>query len=706
MCSSGHSPPLGPVPGVYSCTGTEQGGCPRSGRWEMESGEPSSPIRNGTKIPGTHPGDRYIRHVASGDLPIREIAPGRFVAEPAEPVSIFGKAWFRLRRAIIGRPLHTAEAPHQRIGKVKALAVFSSDALSSTAYGPEEILRILILAGSAAYAYTLPIWLAIVLLIIIVVFSYRQTIRAYPHGGGTYIVSRENLGIGAGLVAAAALLSDYILTVAVSISAGVAAITSALPSLFPVRVELAVAAILFLTIANLRGIRESATIFAVPTYAYIVCLGLLIVLGVASLAGIGPEAHPVRYEPPPPSSPLTLFLVLRAFAAGSTTLTGIEAISNGLPAFKDPQPENARTTLLAMGILLVGLFSGVTLLSYHYHLMPSDRETIVSQLARTLVDDSPFYYVIQAATALILFLAANTAFADFPRLAYFLARDRYLPRQFRFQGERLAFSTGIVTLGLVSCLLVILRRADVSALIPLYAVGVFTAFTLSQSGMVVHWWREARGDLRRLQWHSLLMNGLGAITTGIVTAVILVTKFIHGAWIVVVVMPLLIAMMVGTHRHYVSVAEQLRVSPEEARRRLRMVPRRIVAIVPVFSLNRASLLALNYARAVADDVTAVHVATEPESGELLQERWREAGLTIPLVIVDSPYRELLGPLVAVIEKLHREKGAPLITVVIAEFVTAHWWERLLHTQTAWRLRRALADIPDIVITTVPYHLQE
>jgi len=672
----------------------------------METSEPSSSTRNGTQITGTHPGDRYIRRVASSDLPIREIAPGRFVAELAEPEGALGKAWYRVRRALIGRPLRTVEAAHERIGKAKALAVFSSDALSSTAYATEEILRILILAGSAAYAFVLPIGLAIVVLLAIVVFSYRQTIRAYPHGGGTYIVTKDNLGVGPALVAAAALLSDYVLTVAVSISAGVAAITSAFPALYPFRVELAVAAIVLLTIANLRGVRESATIFMIPTYAFIASVGALILLGLASLAGLGPQPHPVRYEAPPPTSPLTVFLILRAFASGSTALTGVEAIADGVPAFKEPQAENARTTLLAMGLILGSLFTGITLLSYHFHLVPSERETIVSQLARALVDGSPFYYVIQAATALILFLAANTAFADFPRLAYFLARDRFLPRQFRFQGDRLAFSTGIVTLGILTSLLVIARHASVSALIPLYAVGVFTAFTVSQSSMVVHWWRHAAGELRRVPWHSLVINGFGALVTGIVTGVIVVTKFTHGAWMVIVFIPLLIGMMLAVHRHYVSVAEQLRVDLEEARRRLRLVPRRSVAVVPVASLNRASLTALTYARSIADDVVAVHVATEPESGEALQQRWREAGLTIPLVIVDSPYRELLGPLVAVIEKIHREKGAPLITVVIPEFVTAHWWERLLHTQTAWRLRRALVQIPDLAITMVPYHLRE
>jgi amino acid transporter len=672
----------------------------------MEAGETSSSSRKSTSIPGTHPGDRFIRHVASSDLPIREVEPGRFIAELVEPASVWGKTWVRLRRALIGRPLCTAEAAHERIGKAKALAVFSSDALSSTAYATEEILRVLVLAGTAAYAFVQPIGLAIVLLLAIVVFSYRQTIRAYPHGSGTYIVTKDNLGIAPGLLAAGALLSDYVLTVAVSISAGVAAMTSAFPSLYPYRVELAVAAIVLLTVANLRGVRESATIFMLPTYAFIVSIGALILLGLASLAGLGPQPHPIHTEVPPPSSPLTLFLILRAFASGSTALNGVEAIADGVPAFKEPQADNARTTLLAMGLILAFLLSGITFLSYHFRLVPNERETIVFQLARTLVDGSPFYYVVPAVTASILFLAANTAFADFPCLGYFLARDRFLPRQFRFQGDRLAFSTGILTLGALTILLVIARHASVAALIPLYAVGVFTAFTLSQTSMVVHWWRSAQGELLRVPWHSLVINAIGAVVTGIVTVVVIVTKFTHGAWIVILLIPALIEMMLAIHRHYVSVAEQLRISSEEARHRLRLLPRRSVAIVPIASLNRASLTALAYARVIADDVTAVHVATEPETGQTLQQRWREAGLTIPLVNVDSPYRELLGPLVAVIEKLHREKGGPLITVIIPEFVPVHWWERLLHTQTAWRLRRVLAQIRDLVITMVPYHRRD
>ncbi len=672
-------------------------------RQEAEDAEPSPQLTPGATVPGTHPGDRYIRLVSAADLPLRPVGQGIYIAEPTQPEGPIGRTWCALKRLLIGRPLSTAEAPHERLSKVKALAVFSSDALSSTAYATEEILRVLVLAGMAAYSFVLPIGLAIVLLLAIVVISYRQTIRAYPHGGGTYIVTKDNLGSYPGLVAAAALLTDYVLTVAVSTSAGVAAVTSAFEQLWPLRVELAVAAITLLTIANLRGVRESGTIFALPTYMFIASMYTLLAIGAAAWLGWGVTLHPIPTHVPEPVQPLTLFLVLRAFSSGSAALTGVEAVADGVPAFKPPEAQNARVTLAWMGLILGTLFFGTTILTYHFRLVPTEEETLVSQLARTLVDGSPFYYFVQAATASILFLAANTAFADFPRLAYFLARDRFLPHQFRFQGDRLAFSAGIVVLGVVTSLLVIARGASVSALIPLYAVGVFLAFTMSQTSMVVHWLRLGEG---RRPWASLAINGLGAATTAVVTLVIATTKFVHGAWIVVLLIPLLVAMMLGINRHYRHVAEQLRLSPAEIRRRQRPVPRHVAAVVPIASLNRASFRALEYARSIARDVTAVHVASEPESGEILRQRWQEARLDIPLVVVESPYRELIGPLVAIIEKLHLEKGSPFITVVIPEFVPAHWWERLLHTQTAWRLRRALAQIPDLAVTGVPYHLAE
>lgn len=668
-----------------------------------EESEPSPQFSPGATVPGTHPGDRYIRLVPAADLPLRPAGKNLYIAEPTQPEGPIGRAWYAVKRLLIGRPLSTAEAARERLSKVKALAVFSSDALSSTAYATEEILRVLVLAGMAAYSFVLPIGLAVVLLLAIVVISYRQTIRAYPRGGGTYIVTKDNLGAYPGLVAAAALLTDYVLTVAVSTSAGVAAVTSAFEQLRPLRVELAVASITLLTIANLRGVRESGTIFALPTYAFIASMFALLAIGFATWLGLGVTPHPVATHVPEPVQPLTLFLVLRAFSSGSAALTGVEAVADGVPAFKPPEAQNARTTLAWMGLILGSLFFGITLLAYHFRLVPTEEETLVSQLARTLVDGSPFYYVVQAATAGILFLAANTAFADFPRLAYFLARDRFLPHQFRFQGDRLAFSAGILVLGIVTSVLVIARGASVSALIPLYAVGVFLAFTMSQSSMVVHWWRLGEG---RRPWGSLAINGLGAATTAVVTLVIATTKFVHGAWIVILLIPVLVAMMLAINRHYRHVAEQLRLSPAEIRRRQRPLPRHIAAVVPIASLNRASFRAIEYARSIARDVTAVHVAIEPESDEILRQRWQEAKLDVPLVIVESPYRELIGPLVAIIEKLHLEKGCPYITVVIPEFVPAHWWERLLHTQTAWRLRRALAHVPDLAVTGVPYHLAE
>lgn len=668
-----------------------------------EDPEPSRPRTNGTTVPGRHPGDRYIRVVATADLPLRPVGPRVYVAEPAPPRGRIGQGLSALRRILIGSPIPTAQAAHERLSKLKALAVFSSDALSSTAYATEEIVRVLVLAGSAAYRLVLPLGFAIVLLLAVVVTSYRQTILAYPHGGGTYIVTKDNLGVLPGLVAAAALLTDYVLTVAVSTSAGVAAVTSALPELRPFRVELAVVGIALLTVANLRGVRESGTIFAFFTYGFLVSMFALLGLGVAAWLGWGITVSPVQHPLPQASHPLTLFLVLRAFSSGSTALTGVEAIADGVPAFKPPEAQNARATLAWMGTILGTLFIGITFLTYHFRLVPTDEETLVSQLARTLVDGSTFYYVVQAATAGILFLAANTAFADFPRLSYFLARDRFLPHQFRFQGDRLAFSTGILVLGTVTSLLVIARGASVSALIPLYAVGVFLAFTLSQSSMVVRWLEI---DRDRRPWTRIAVNALGAAMTGVVTVVIASTKFVHGAWIVVLLIPLLVGTMLGIHRHYERVADQLRISPAEVRRRQQLASRQIAAVVPVASLNRATVRALAYARAISRDVTAVHVATEPDSGEKLRQRWEEADLDVPLLIVESPYRELLGPLVAAIELLHLEKGRPYITVVIPEFVPVHWWERLLHAQTAWRLRRALAHVPDLAVTGVPYHLAE
>jgi len=668
---------------------------------ETGNQEPASGVPVKKTVRGTHPGDRYIRVVRSTDLRPRSAEPRYVVAEPTEPGSGIGRFYRQLRRLIIGPPLRTAQEAHERLTKAKALAILSSDAISSTAYATEEILLILVLAGAAAYGYVIPIGLAIAALLVIVGFSYRQTIFAYPQGGGSYIVTKDNLGTGPALVAGTSLLIDYTLTVAVSISSGVAAITSAAPGLKPYRVEIAVLAILALVIGNLRGIRESGSLFAVPTYLFIAGMAILIPLGIgAAWFGLF-EPHPASHPVPPAQQGITLFLILRAFSSGCTALTGVEAISDGVPVFQPPEAKNAARTLGWMVAILGSLFLGITVLSYHFHLTPSEDQTILSQLARTVVDDSPFYLYIQATTAGILFLAANTSFADFPRLASFMARDRYLPNQFRYRGDRLAFSNGIIALGIAAAVLVVIFHASVNALIPLYAVGVFTAFTLSQASMTYRWWRrESPGRHRTI---GMMINGTGAAVTGVVTMIIIATKFLAGAWIIICIQPLLIWMLTRIHRHYERVAAQLAVPARPAESEPAAWPGPLAAVVPIAGYNRATIRALDFARAITADVTAVHVTSDPVEAEQLRQQWRDAEIDLPLVIVESPYRELVGPLVTFIEQLHAEKGDTLM-VVLPEFVPAHLYELPLHNQTAWRLRTALWTHPGIIVTTVPYHV--
>ncbi|MDI3338989.1 MAG: APC family permease [Sphaerobacter sp.] len=623
------------------------------------------------------------------------------MAEPTEPRTTLGRYLRQLRRMLIGRPLRTAEEAHERLTKVKALAILSSDAISSTAYATEEIMLILVLAGSVAYNYLIPIGLAIAALLVIVALSYRQTIFAYPMGGGSYIVTKDNLGTTPSLIAGTSLLIDYTLTVAVSISSGVAAITSAIPELIPFRVELAVAAIVLLVIGNLRGIRESGSIFAIPTYLFIGGMMLLLGLG-AGAAWFGLfTPHPVSHPIPPAQQGLSLFLILRAFASGCTALTGVEAISDGVPAFQPPEARNAARTLVWMTVILGTIFLGITFLAYHFHLTPTEEETILSQLARTIVGDSPLYYYIQATTAGILLLAANTSFADFPRLASFMARDRYLPTQFRFRGDRLAFSTGIIALGLAAGTLVILFGASVNALIPLYAVGVFSAFTLSQASMTRRWWR--REPPSRHRTIGMLINGTGAVTTGIVTLIIIVTKFLAGAWVILVVQPLLIWQLRKIHRHYERVSAELSIPPGTPAPERPGWPGPLTVVVPIAGYNRAALQAIEFAREIAADIRVVHVTDDPAEAEQLRRQWRDARLELPLVIIESPYRELIGPLVSYIEQVHTEKG-DVVMVVVPEFVPAHLHDLPLHTQTAWRLRLALWTHPGIIVTSVPYHV--
>ncbi len=623
------------------------------------------------------------------------------MAEPTTPQTKFGRLYRRVRLLLIGRPLETSQAVHQRLSKVQALAVFSSDALSSTAYATEEILLVLVLAGTVAYKYVIPIGLAIAALLAIVVFSYRQTVHAYPQGGGAYIVTKDNLGRAPSLLAASALLTDYILTVAVSISAGVAAITSAIASSKSVAVEIAVVAIILITIANLRGLRESGRIFAVPTYLFIVGMSILLALGLLSWIGIGITPHRVVDTIPSAVQPLSAFLILKAFSSGCAALTGVEAISDGVPAFKEPQDENAAKTLVAMGLILGSLFLGITFLARHYHLVPVANQTLVSQLARVIAGTGPFYYFIQAATAGILLLAANTSFQDFPRLSYFLARDRFLPHQFTFRGDRLGYSTGIVVLAIASSVLVVIFKADVTRLIPLYAVGVFISFTLSQASMTLRWWR---GQAVKRNNVAMFINGFGALTTGVVAIIIITTKFLGGAWIILMLLPIFIVGLIGIRKHYDSVSEQLRLNARQIRNRPITWTRDSAVVVAIDTLNRAAVRAIDYAQNVSRDVTVVHISDDIEEANTLRSKWSEAGIQLPLVIIESPYRELLGPLVNYIEQLHREKGGTTLTVVLPEFVPVHAYELLLHNQTAWRLRTALWSHPGIAVTSVPYHL--
>lgn len=623
--------------------------------------------------------------------------------------------WAKVERLLVGSPIPTKHAIHERLTKVKALAVFASDALSSTAYATEEILLILILAGAGALGVSIPIGLAIAALLAIVAVSYYQTIQAYPGGGGAYIVAKDNLGVLPGLTAGAALLIDYVLTVAVSITAGVAAITSALPWLSPFRVAIGIFFIALITLANLRGVRESGTIFAIPTYAFILTFVIMLITGAYRLAVGGP--------PPPsagdvpnivPNQQLALFLILRAFASGCAALTGVEAISNGIPAFKPPEARNAGRTLAAMAAILITLFLGITFLSRAYGVVPryehevaaryglqlaagapGEYETVVSMLARAVFGPSFMYYAIQAATALILLLAANTSFADFPRLSAILARDKFLPRQLANVGDRLVFSNGILLLGLLAAALVVVFKGTTTLLIPLYAVGVFLSFTLSQSGMVMRWRR-----LRHAGWSwQALVNGVGAAATAVVLLVIAVTKFAYGAWVVILLVPGVVAMFLKVHRHYLAVGEQLSLDglkPASGVERHRV-------IVPISGIHRGVIEALDYARRLSGDVTAICINVNQAETDKVIEKWPLWAADVPLVVLPSPYRSILEPLLDYMHKVEAEPGVQ-ITVVVPEFVTKKWWHSLMHNQTARMIQRALAYQHDKVVTQVPYHL--
>ena len=619
-----------------------------------------------------------------------------------------------LKRFIIGRALKTEQAAHERLTKKTALAVFSSDALSSTAYATEEILLVLAVAAAATHGqsfyYVLPVSAGIAMLLAIVAISYRQTIHAYPSGGGAYIVAKENLGTTPGLVAAASLLVDYVLTVSVSIAAGVAAITSAAQGtrfawLNDHKVILCLGFILFIALANLRGVRESGALFAAPTYVFVVSFLLMIGYGLFHYWAYGgaapvPSAEDLKTAEGYRLQPLTTLLLLGAFSNGCAALTGIEAISNGVPAFKKPEAQNAATTLVWMAALLTTMFLGTSVMAYLYQVHPHESETVISQFARIMFTGRLgwFYYVVQAATAAILVLAANTSFADFPRLSSLLARDRFLPRQFANRGDKLVFSNGIILLAIFSSILVVAFAGDTSRLIPLYAVGVFLSFTLSQLGMVRRWYSTKSPRWKK----SIVINAVGAVATFVVLCVFIVTKFIHGAWIVVVVVPLLVLFFREIHAHYVDVAKQLSMEGLQ-----QLHPIRHSVVVPISGLHRGTITALEYAKSISRDnhVTAVYVDFEEEATAKLREKWQRWGAGVKLVVLPSPYRELTRPLLKYIKRLERQENDDVITVVLPEFIPAKWWQHILHNQSSLLLKGALLFRQGVIVTSVPYHLK-
>jgi amino acid transporter len=642
---------------------------------------------------------------------------------------------YSLKRLLVGKAKKTAAAMHERLTKKTGLAVFASDALSSTAYATEEILLVLAVAYALgernAFTYVVPITFAIVVVLIIVAISYRQTIFAYPSGGGAYIVAKDNLGTVPGLIAGAALLVDYVLTVSVSISAGVAAITSAAQGtswawVADHKVIFCFVLIGLIALANLRGVRESGALFAGPTYSFVISFLFMIAYGLVHYyfnpGTTTPPVDDLKLAEGYGVQPLTWFLLLGAFSNGSVALTGTEAISNGIPAFKQPESKNAATTLAWMAALLAVMFIGTSVMSYLYHVHPRQSETVISQFARTIFTGPMgwFYYIIQGTTALILVLAANTSFADFPRLASLLARDRFLPRQFATRGDKLVFSNGIIILAIFSGVLVAAFGGDTSRLIPLYAVGVFLSFTLSQSGMVLHWWKvgrkkeaatvasalnAAQKEELRLARHwkkSIAINGLGAAATFMVLTVLVFTKFMHGAWIVVVIIPLLVALFRAIHRHYVDVATQLTT---EGLQKVRPVEHEV--IVPISGIHRGVLQALEYAKTIArgGHVTALYINLDEEAAQKLRAKWSGFVEGVELVVIASPYRSLVGPLVRYIDrrlKLHPQK---LVTVVLPEFVPAKWWHNLLHNQTSLMLKGSLLFKANVIVISVPYHLR-
>lgn len=683
---------------------SQRGGAPGGHRPEDDA-DPLEPERIRIRRQGSLLGSPRIV-LGTPVQGLRRVGPARWrateQADDSEPAR-----WTAARRLLFGRPLSSHEDAEERLDKKRALAIFASDALSSTAYATEEILLVLVLAGTLYLSAAIPVSLAIAALLAVVILSYRQTVHVYPEGGGAYTVASENLGSGPALVAAASLLTDYILTVAVSISAGTLAIVSAVPAIAGFEVEIAVGGLLLVTAVNLRGVREAGAVFGVLTYGFVASFGTLLVVGVVRLVldDLG-DATILDSAPPEdaiaPVSAFGAILVLRAFASGSTALTGVEAIANGVQVFRPPESRNAAATMAIMGCILALFFVGATFITVRLGVVPQEGVSVISQVARHVFQGaSPLYYVLQATTATVLFLAANTAFNGFPRLAAILAKDGFMPRRFGFRDDRLTYSAGIVLLTVVAGLLLVAFQADTHRLIPLYAVGVFVSFTISQAGMVRHW-QHTPGRHRR----SMTINTVGATVTGVVAVVVAATKFTHGAWMVIVIIPALVWLLRAIRDHYAGVRSRLEVRDEE----FHLAPRatdlsHAPIVVPVRHLDRLSLSAVEYSRSLSNRVTAVHLTRSADAeAEAFVQRWRRLVPDVPLVVIESPYRSFLGPFFAYVDGLPRSPGE-VVTLVVPELETVHWWEQILHNSTARLISRGAARRPDVIVTTAAHRIE-
>jgi amino acid transporter len=666
-----------------------------------EDGAPQTPsLEERTTKSGRLPGNRYVRIHHHADFRRRG---GVYVAgeEMLRARSGVGRVYEAVRRFLFGPRLESEADATERLSALTGLAILGSDNISSSAYATEEAMRVLALAGIGALVFTTPVAVAVVGVLAIVVLSQSQVIAAYPNGGGSYVVASDNIGVLPGLIAASALLIDYVLTVATSTAAGVAAISSFAPVFYEQRVAIGLVFIAVLMIGNLRGIREAGIVFAGPTYVYVVSIAALIGYGIYRVASgdIPAAAAPPEPFPPLGVEALSILLVLRAFASGAVGLTGSEAIANGVPSMRRPEQRNATVTLVIMGTLFGTIFLGLTFLAQTIGTTPdrSEQETLNSLITRSLVGIGPFYYLVQLSTAVILALAANTGFTGFPRLASVLANDRFMPRQFSYRGERLAFSTGIVALAFVSAIVLAAFNGSVTNLIPLYTIGVFLAFTLGQAGLIRRWRRLRTPGW---QWRATI-NAVGAVVTGVVLVVVIVAKFTEGAWMTLVLLPILVLLLLAIHRHYTAVQDSLVLERLDEPLAATRPP---VVLVPVGRLDKAAVQAIGFARSISPTVKAVHIATSDESAKEFRERWEHWAGKVPLDVIESPYRALVPPLLSYIDSIDKRDDRP-ITVVLASFVPHTWWEWLLHSQNSIRLKASLLFRPNTIVIDVPYHFE-